>query len=98
MYSRTAEELHRDIEQRITVVKGKFRQEEIMIGWKHYFHEYANSTFPVLTLHTTVSSGTYIRSLVHAIGMHLGIPTMTLRIVRTHVGSYAANQAITLVR
>lgn len=97
-YLFAAEELHHDMEQRIRAVKGKFRQKEIIDGWNLFFQNNKTHTFPVIRFQTAVSSGTYIRSLVHAIGNYLGIPAMTLSITRTKVGSQEARHAISLDR
>lgn len=51
---------------------------------------------PSFSLTTHVSSGTYIRSLVHAIGERLSSCATTTALRRTSVGPYTLNDATTL--
>ncbi len=50
--------------------------------------------WPVITFAVTVSSGTYIRSLVDDIGVALGTRAYVEELRRTHIGSYSVQGAI----
>lgn len=60
-----------------------FRYPEILSGWKGAIipHVYR------ITLRVSVSSGTYVRSLVHDVGQELGIPAHAFRITRTRIST-----------
>jgi tRNA pseudouridine55 synthase len=86
------EELLSEIERRIALVKGDFRQEEILDKWKravalqaeaNHMHDYLISGF-----RADVSSGTYIRSLAHEMGRVLETAACAYSIKRTRVGDY----------
>jgi tRNA pseudouridine55 synthase len=51
-------------------------------------------TWPLLTIRTTVSSGTYIRALARDIGMRLGCGAYCEKLIRTAIGPYTLHQAI----
>jgi len=74
--------------QSLTHVSGDFRQEDIITGWQV---ELQKSSLNRMTIHTAefhVSSGTYIRSLIHKLGKNLNIGATCLKITRTQVGKY----------
>ena len=52
--------------------------------------------FPYFTLTCEVSSGFYVRSLVHDIGEKLGVGATVLEVRRTRVGPYQVAQAKSL--
>jgi tRNA pseudouridine55 synthase len=87
-----SEELLAEIERRIALVQGDFRQDEILKKWKraielqaemNYTHEYLISGFKA-----DVSSGTYIRSLAKEMGEMLDTSACAFSIRRTRVGEY----------
>lgn len=55
-----------------------------------------NYQYPILKFSTKVSSGTYIRSLVHDIGQKLGAGAYMSGLIRTAIGNYQLTQAIDL--
>jgi tRNA pseudouridine55 synthase len=69
-------------------VEGDFRQEEIARLWRRRLKEDGDRKFPAATVHVSCSSGTYVRSIAHELGNHLGIPALALHILRTKVGEY----------
>ncbi|MDB5193999.1 MAG: truB [Parcubacteria group bacterium] len=86
------DDLLKEIESRIALVKGDFRQEEILKAWKraielqaemNYTHEYLISGF-----RADVSSGTYIRSLAKEMGEELLTSACAYSIKRIRVGEY----------
>ncbi len=60
------------------------------------FLELREFQFPSFTLACDVSSGFYVRSLVHDIGVKLGTGAMVAEVRRTRVGPYRIEQARTL--
>jgi len=58
-----------------------------------YSLELKEFQFPYLTLTCEVSSGFYVRSLVHDIGEKIGVGAMVLEVRRTRVGPYHIEQA-----
>lgn len=89
-------DLQAEIAERIELVQGNFRQELIKASWADFFHTLSPPTLPVLSFRATVSSGTYIRSLVHRLGRSLGCGAVTYDINRTQVEHYSLAEAITI--
>ena len=82
------ENLLKDIKEKISKVEGDFRQEEIILGWQKVLEGKKEEEYPVIKLRISCGSGVYMRSIAHEIGEKLGIPALTLKIVRTKVGEY----------
>jgi len=85
------EALKEHIMEKIALVKGDFRQKEILELWVAYIDNATETEFPLITCMAECSSGTYIRSVVHDLGKKLNIPTTTFSIIRTKIGEYEAN-------
>lgn len=79
-------EILKTIEERVAHVHGDFRQQEILGSWKHSINQ--KETALVSLLRASVSSGTYIRSLTHAMGEKLECGAIAYSIKRTRVGPY----------
>jgi tRNA pseudouridine(55) synthase len=79
----TRDEIEKNIYQRIALVTGDFRQEEIDVRWKQFFLQTKPEQFCILELRVACSSGTYMRSLADRIGKDLGIPALAWNITRT---------------
>lgn len=80
--------LYHDIRSDVVKISGAFRQEAVLRGWNDYFLSApATHTFSKVRLH--VSSGTYVRSLVHEMGEKLGVPALAYRITRTKIGAFS---------
>lgn len=84
----TKEALHTQIVSMITQVEGDFRQQEIQQQWSEYFNTTQKKEYTILSFVIECSSGTYIRGLVHALGIALGTGAVALDIHRTKVGEY----------
>jgi tRNA U55 pseudouridine synthase TruB len=74
----------------IKKVQGDFRQEEIVAQWVAFAASDAatahrRNTVQIVTIRTTVSSGTYMRSLAEKMGELLGLPALAYRIKRTAI-------------
>jgi tRNA pseudouridine55 synthase len=68
--------------EKIKLVKGDFRQNEIIETWLKFGQVYGNEKFKVLVLRVACSSGTYMRSLANNIG------GLALSIKRTKIGNF----------
>ncbi len=79
-------------------VQGDFRQDEIRKEWENVLKENPDSSFTLATLQADVTSGTYIRSLVHEIGKTLSTSALAYSIIRTRVGDRTIEDALTLTR
>lgn len=71
----------------IEKVQGDFRQPEIMAQWKQLQKADGDRLITIVTIRTTVSSGTYMRSLAEKVGELLGVPALAYTIVRTNIES-----------
>ncbi len=69
----------------IKKVQGDFRQEEIIEQWMKMREMDGDRLISIVTIRTTVSSGTYMRSLAEKLGELLGIPALAYRIKRTAI-------------
>lgn len=87
-----ASELLLQIQQKIHLVTGDFRQQEILNQWNDQLPKY--SSFPFVTIQVDSSHGAYMRSLAHDIGAQLGVGAIAFHIKRLSVGEYTLDQAI----
>lgn len=83
----TSRVLLTDVEVKISLVKGDFRQTEIGKRWKEVLYN-NSSEFPLIKCRIHCSSGTYVRSIVNQIGQQLCTGAVTLSILRTKVGKF----------
>lgn len=74
-------------------VRGDFRQVEILELWQKNLKDKDKKYF-VANFSASVSSGTYIRSIVDDLGVTLGCGACALSIMRTRVGNYSLKDAI----
>ena len=79
------------IERRITLVKGDFRQKEIIRLWRKSLKDLKDREFGVVSLTVKCSSGTYMRSLANNFGKKMGIPTLSLSINRISIGDFGSS-------
>jgi tRNA pseudouridine55 synthase len=80
-------EILRDVSERIALVKGNFRQKEIIKSWKKNLD--LEKQFLISNFKTDVSGGTYIRGLAHNMGKIIGNSAIAYSIKRTRVGEYS---------
>ncbi|MDQ5883319.1 MAG: tRNA pseudouridine55 synthase [Patescibacteria group bacterium] len=74
-------DLLEEIKRRINLVKGDFRQEEIIKKWEEVLNDRGEEVFSIAKARMVCSSGTYVRSLVNG----LPYPATTFSIKRTKV-------------
>jgi tRNA pseudouridine(55) synthase len=79
----------KNIEKKIGLVKGDFRQKEILEKWRDVLREEKDKEFTLDKITVTVSSGFYVRQLVSDLGKNFTTSVVTFSIKRTKVGSYA---------
>jgi tRNA pseudouridine55 synthase len=84
----SGEEVLKNIEARVVLVQGDFRQKEILKAWQDLLSDRLAEKFLISSLMADVSSGTYIRSLAHEMGKMLGGSALAYSIRRTRVGEY----------
>lgn len=88
------EDLHKKIKEAVTLVKGDFRQDEILKLWEQTLQNSSQDSFATLTLKISCGSGFYARVLAHELGRELGVPALALHILRTKVGDYSIQELI----
>lgn len=82
------EKLLEKIKNDISLVKGDFRQAEIINIWNDTLKEKKEENYKTITLRISCGSGVYVRGVAHELGISLGIPALALKIKRTKVGEY----------
>ena len=83
----SGEKLLKTIEQKINLIKGDFRQKEILAKWREVLNDDKNN-YQVAKVKITCSSGTYIRSIAHHLGKELKIGSTLFNLTRTKVGYF----------
>ena len=82
------------IESGVGRVQGDFRQDEIIEAWKRHLNPKNGRSFKCITLKISCSSGTYVRSIAHQLGLELRVPALALHILRTKVGDYTIEKSL----
>jgi tRNA pseudouridine55 synthase len=73
------------IKRTVDLVKGDFRQKEIKNRWGEFLTKFS-SNFRIIKIQVNCSSGTYMRSLAHTMGIDRGVGAFALSINRTKIG------------
>ena len=88
----SGQNLMKTIKQKISLIKGDFRQEEILNRWQKMLPKSCSSiktvTFLIAKVKINCSSGTYIRSIAHHLGQELKTGGILLNLKRTKVGNF----------
>jgi tRNA pseudouridine55 synthase len=82
------------VESTVGKVNGDFRQEEITRLWKRNVKQNGEREFPCATIKIECSSGTYARSIANGLGQLLGVPALSLHILRTKVGEFEIEKSL----
>ncbi len=78
--------LLKNIEKRVTKVKGDFRQKEIIKIWQKKLSSKGKpQLFYIADFKIKCSSGTYVRALANFLGENMKIPALALSIKRTKI-------------
>jgi tRNA pseudouridine55 synthase len=87
--------LYEEIQARLLTITGDFRQDDIKKGWKNKL-EGGKEQYVTARLSIATSHGAYMRAIAQQLGESLGVPACAYSIVRTHVGEYSIEKALTL--
>lgn len=81
-------DLLKDIEYKVSLVQGDFRQKEILEKWKSILEKNNVQEFVIDKMKVTVSSGFYVRQFVSDLAEMMNTKAVTFHIKRTKVGEY----------
>jgi len=81
IYTQSVDEVNSYIKEKIALIEGDFRQEEILKNWQEYFDENAGKEMKLVEVKLKVSTGTYIRTIAE----EFGVPAILLKLNRTKV-------------
>jgi len=95
-YSIQAKELKQLIVDRIKLVKGDFRQEEITARWREIFDLSEQNQYQVAKIRIRSSSGMYVRALADRLGKDLKLGALLLHLTRTRVGEWSIADSVQL--
>ncbi len=90
----SAAALKKKVLERITLVKGDFRQNEISAAWSDLFLANPLISFPVISVDVVCGGGVYMRTLAHELGKTLGCGALALSIRRNRVGEHAIRDSL----
>ncbi|MDX1535448.1 MAG: hypothetical protein R3346_01670, partial [Candidatus Spechtbacterales bacterium] len=93
----TKDDLLSLIPERIDLVSGDFRQNQIKEKWHNILTNSKLDKFSVATVEISCSSGTYIRTIANETGRRLKTGAILLHLKRTQVGDYKATESIKIV-
>jgi len=82
-------DLGKYIEKVIPMVKGDFRQDEIIEKWREALTSSPYTEFNTMKIKVSCGSGAYMRVLAHDIGKVLDISSLAYHIKRTKIGDYS---------
>lgn len=81
IYTQSVDEVNSYIKEKIALIEGDFRQEEILKNWQEYFDENSGKEMKLVEVKLKVSTGTYIRTIAE----EFGVPAILLKLNRTKV-------------
>jgi tRNA pseudouridine(55) synthase len=84
----TGREILEEVTRRLALVKGDFRQSEVLSSWRNLLGIHLNEFYLISKLVTDVSSGTYVRGLSRDMGEILNTQALAWSIKRTRVGDF----------
>ncbi|MEN9582097.1 MAG: tRNA pseudouridine synthase tRNA pseudouridsynthase [Candidatus Parcubacteria bacterium] len=87
-------ELIKRVENICNLVKGDFRQTEILTAWQNADQNLPEK-IPLITLTLNVSSGTYVRSLTEECEKVLGVPAVLFSLIREQIISATNSKSTT---
>lgn len=73
-------------------VSGNFRQDELISAWQEILDIHTGASTYLAEIECSVSSGTYVRSLVQRLGQRLGVGACSIRIIRSAIGPYTQEE------
>ena len=81
-------ELLADIKNKVGLVKGDFRQKEIVEKWEKVLSDSKDEEFTIDKIKIVVSSGFYVRQFVSDLASSFDTKAVTFHIKRTRIGEY----------
>lgn len=87
--------LRDEMERRVLSVEGDFRQREIIAAW-HALRLPLTTLLPSYRIRISCSSGLFVRSIAHDLGMKLNLGGLSSHILRTNVGGYSLEDCMYL--
>jgi tRNA pseudouridine55 synthase len=79
-----------EVRRLVTIVRGDFRQDQIIRSWKGI----PSAVWVSMKCRIACSSGTYIRSIAHHLGLFTHTGALARSITRTDIGPYSADNAL----
>jgi tRNA pseudouridine55 synthase len=89
-----ADTLHRCIRDKIALIQGSFRQQEVLTDWENCLR--ADDDCRLVRLSCTTGPGTYLRSLAAELGSALDTEALLFSLRRTRVGRWTVSDCIRL--
>lgn len=87
--------LRNTIINKVKLVKGDFRQDQILDSWKTFFKNTSYKKFTIAKIIISCSSGTYVRSIAHNLGKEFtSCGAIALEIKRTKVGKHTLKDSV----
>lgn len=84
----TTESILFEVVRSVALVRGDFRQEQIIRKWHQWAQSQAGKSWVIASYKARVSSGAYIRVLAGRLGQACGQSALAWKIHRSEVGSY----------
>lgn len=85
------------INEKVDKISGDFRQEQILEQWENVLKRKGDEKLVTAKFRIICSSGTYVRRLVHEMGIKTGTGAVTIDILRTKAGAFDIADSIKLV-
>ena len=89
-------QLQQQLENKIRLVTGDFRQKQILNNWQQTIPQLPEKLV-ITKLHSTTSKRTYVRALVRDIAQQLQQPATTFSLTRTKNGQFAIKDCVCLI-
>ncbi len=80
--------------ERIRKINGHFRQRSVIESWDKALIKYKDRSLNIINITTTVSTGTYIRTLCEDIALELDTVGIADNIIRKRVGEYKIEDSL----
>lgn len=90
------EDIATEIIEQVKSVEGIFRQDEIVPKWEKVLEDNKDKELYIAEFKSSVTTGTYVRSIVHDLGKNLGVGGSAMNIYRTRVDEYIIEESLRL--